>query len=87
VELSGGSWSTKGKEECVVSLFTQNMFLNVTNTDKLKLCIFSLHNAIKVKEKKKIMCILKDNLKMELIVSYVTLKEYPCPLVIFSSFK
>lgn len=24
--LSGKSWSTKGKEECDVSLFTQNMF-------------------------------------------------------------
>jgi hypothetical protein len=23
------SWGTKGKEECDVSLFTQNMFLNV----------------------------------------------------------
>ena len=27
--LSGRSWGTKGKEECDVSLFTQNMFLNV----------------------------------------------------------
>ena len=34
------SWGTKGKEECDVSLFTQNMFLNVTNTDKLKLLSF-----------------------------------------------
>ena len=29
VGLSGSSWGTKGKEECDVSLFTQNMFLNV----------------------------------------------------------
>ena len=27
--FSGRSWGTKGKEECDVSLFTQNMFLNV----------------------------------------------------------
>ena len=27
--LSRRSWDTKGKEECDVSLFTQNMFLNV----------------------------------------------------------
>lgn len=27
--LSRRSWGTKGKEECDVSLFTQNMFLNV----------------------------------------------------------
>ena len=27
--LSGRSWDTKGQEECDVSLFTQNMFLNV----------------------------------------------------------
>ena len=27
--VSGRSWGTKGKEECDVSLFTQNMFLNV----------------------------------------------------------
>ena len=27
--ISGRSWGTKGKEECDVSLFTQNMFLNV----------------------------------------------------------
>jgi hypothetical protein len=27
--LSGRSWGTKGKEEHDVSLFTQNMFLNV----------------------------------------------------------
>jgi hypothetical protein len=26
---SGRSWGTKGKEECDISLFTQNMFLNV----------------------------------------------------------
>ena len=26
---SGRSWSTKGKEECDVSLFSKNMFLNV----------------------------------------------------------
>jgi hypothetical protein len=50
--VSGKSWGTKGKEECDVSLFTQN-FLNLTNSDKLKLCIFSHHNAIKLKKKKK----------------------------------
>jgi hypothetical protein len=27
--ISRRSWGTKGKEECDVSLFTQNMFLNV----------------------------------------------------------
>ena len=27
--LSGRSWGTNGKEECDVSLFTQNMFLKV----------------------------------------------------------
>jgi hypothetical protein len=27
--LSRRSWGTKGKEECDVSLFTQNMFFNV----------------------------------------------------------
>jgi hypothetical protein len=27
--VSGRSWSTKGKEECDASLFTQNMFLNL----------------------------------------------------------
>jgi hypothetical protein len=34
--LSGRIWGTKGKEECDVSLFTQNMFLNIKNSDKLK---------------------------------------------------
>jgi hypothetical protein len=27
--LSGRSWGTKGKEECDVNLFTQNVLLNV----------------------------------------------------------
>jgi hypothetical protein len=27
--VSGRSWGTKGKKECDVSLFTQDMFLNV----------------------------------------------------------
>jgi hypothetical protein len=27
--LSEKSWNTKGKDECDVSLFTQNMFLDV----------------------------------------------------------
>jgi hypothetical protein len=47
--VSGRSWGTKGKEECDVILFTQNMFFNVNNSDKLKLCTFSHHNAIKRK--------------------------------------
>jgi hypothetical protein len=51
--LSGRSWGTKGKEECNVSLFTQSMFLMLTNPDKLKLCIFSHHNVIKLKSKEK----------------------------------
>ena len=52
----GALWEeldTKGQEECDVSLFTQNMFLNVKKSDKLKLCIFSHHNAIKLKSKKR----------------------------------
>jgi hypothetical protein len=27
--VSGRSWGKKGKEECDVNLFTQNMFLNI----------------------------------------------------------
>jgi hypothetical protein len=27
--VSGRSWGKKGKEECGVNLFTQNMFLNI----------------------------------------------------------
>jgi hypothetical protein len=47
----GISGVQKGKKN-VISLFTQNMFLNVNKFNKLKLCIFSHHNAIKLKEKK-----------------------------------
>jgi hypothetical protein len=46
---SGRSLGTKGKEECDVILVTQNMFLNVTNSDKLKLCIFYHHDVVKLK--------------------------------------
>jgi hypothetical protein len=50
--LSGRSCGTKGKEECDVSLFTQNMFLNVNKFRQLELCVFSHHNVIKLKSNK-----------------------------------
>jgi hypothetical protein len=52
-EISGRSWGTKGKEECNVSLFTQNRFSILTNSDKLKLSIYFHHNTIKLKSKGK----------------------------------
>jgi hypothetical protein len=51
--LSRRSWGYKWGKENDVSVLTRICFSMLTNSDKLKLCIFSHHNAIKLKSKKK----------------------------------